>query len=283
MKSPALRWSAVGLLILIAVIHLYMAPSEYEEAPLLGYLFVANFLAAVAAAVGIRRQAAWGWVLGFWAAGGAIAGYIATRTVGMPGMEPEAWLYPVGVVSTLVEMAFVVLFVLARPWAIERSQAEPAEGTAHGRLVAPAALAFVAVFGLAGFLWGVLGPSEERHLAAQVAHATRVSDSALLEEYGVQVVQVAPSMMNSIVDFRFRVVDKTKAQALLSDHEMMPILVVDDGKTVLTPPNQHMHQQKLKNGASYYAFYPNLKQAVKSGTSVAVQFGDLRLPPTTVQ
>ena len=99
MKSRTLQWLGIGLLILIAVIHLYMAPAEYEESALLGYLFAANFFAALVAAVGIRRQATWGWVLGFWVAGGAIAGYIVTRTVGMPGMEPEEWLYPIGVLA----------------------------------------------------------------------------------------------------------------------------------------------------------------------------------------
>ena len=57
MKSRTLQWLGISLLILIAVIHLYMAPAEYEESALLGYLFAANFFAALVAAVGIRRQA----------------------------------------------------------------------------------------------------------------------------------------------------------------------------------------------------------------------------------
>jgi len=275
MNSRALRWLGIALLILIAVVHLYMAPSEYEEAALLGYLFVANFFAALVAVVGIRRQASWGWVVGFWVAGGSMVGYILTRTVGMPGMEVEEWLYPVGVLSVLLEIAFVAVFVLARPWA-----GHSGTGRRRAFVVPAAALAFVAAFGLSGFLWGALS---QDHGMPQVAHAELISDSAFAEQFGVQILQVAPSMMNSIVDFRLRIVDKAKAQELLADHSKMPMLLIDDGKTVLTAPKQHMHQPKLKDGGMYYAFYPNPNQVVRPGTSVSVQFGNLRLPAITVQ
>ena len=206
MKSRTLQWLGIGLLVLIAVIHLYMAPAEYEESALLGYLFAANFFAALVAAVGIRRQATWGWVLGFWVAGGAIAGYIVTRTVGMPGMEPEEWLYPIGVLAAALEFAFVVLFFLARPWA---GQSEA--GRRRALLVPTAALAFVAVFGLSGFLWGALS---QDHGMPDVAHAELISDSAFAEQFGVQILQITPSMMDSIVDFRLRIVDRTKARGV---------------------------------------------------------------------
>jgi hypothetical protein len=274
MKSRTLQWLGIALLILIAVIHLYLAPAEYEESALLAYLFVANFLAALVAAVGIRRQAVWGWVLGFWVAAGAIAGYIVTRTVGMPGMEPEEWLYPVGILAMVLELAFVALFFLARPWAARSLAGRRAW------LVPAAALAFVAVFGLSGFLWGAL---PQDHAMPDVAHAELISDSAFAEQYGVQVLQVAPSMMDSIVDFRLRIIDRAKAEKLLADHTKMPMLLVDDGKIVLTAPNQHMHQRRLKDGGMYYAFYPNPNQVVRAGTSVSVQFGKLRLPETIAQ
>jgi hypothetical protein len=275
MKSRTLQWLGSGLLILIAVVHLYMAPVEYEESALLGYLFVANFLAALVAVVGIRRQAAWGWVLGFWVAGGAIVGYIVTRTVGMPGMEPEEWLYPVGVLSIALEIAFLVLFVLARPWA---GHAE--DGRRRALIVPVAALAFVVAFGLAGFLWGAL---DQGHGMPDLAHAEPISDSAFAEQFGVQILQVTPSMMDSIVDFRLRIVDRTKAEKLLADHTKMPMLLVDDGRVVFTAPNQHMHQRSLKDGGMYFAFYPNPNRVVRSGTSVSVQFGNLRLPATVAQ
>lgn len=239
MTSRKLKWLGIGLLILIGVLHLFLAPSEYEEMPLLGYLFVANFVAALAAAVGIRRGATWGWVLGFWVAAGALAGYVVTRTVGLPGMEVEEWLYPVGLLAMLLEGAFVALFAAAQPW----RSVGPAKRW-DPRLVMGAALGFVLAFGLAGFGWGALAPAGGGHEPAHEAleNAKPISVQAFAEQYGVEVLQVAPSMMDSIVDIRLRVVDKAKAEALLSNHEMMPVIIVDGGKTVLTPPNQHMHR-----------------------------------------
>jgi hypothetical protein len=190
-------------------------------------------------------------------------------------MEAEEWLYPVGVLSVLLESAFVAVFVLARPWA---GQSEA--GRRRALLVPAAALAFVAVFGLSGFLWGALS---QDHGMQDVSHAELISDSAFAEQFGVQVLQITPSMMDSIVDFRLRIVDKTKAAKLLADHTKMPLLLVDDGNIVLTAPKQHMHPPRLKDGGMYFAFYPNPNQVVRSGTSVSVQFGNLRLPATTAQ
>src|SRR5206468_5494278 len=57
-----------------------------------------------------------GWGLGLLLAGGALLAYVASRTVGMPGLpaEPDAWLEPMGVASLVCEGLFVVLFVLAQ-------------------------------------------------------------------------------------------------------------------------------------------------------------------------
>jgi hypothetical protein len=276
MTSRGLRWAGIGLIFLIGVIHLYMASAEYEEAAILGYLFVANFLGAMVAAVGIRRQAAWGWVVGFWVAGGAIVGYIVTRTIGTPGMAPAEWLYPVGIVAFTLEIAFVAVFSLARPWA-----GHAGSGRRRALAVPAAALGFVALFGLTGFLWGALAPDPAM---PNVAHAELISASAFAEQFGVQIVQVAPSMMDSIVDVRLRIVDNIKAEAFLSDHNRMPILLVGDGSVVLTSASQHMlHLPGLRDGAVYYSLYPNPNQVVKHGTPVFVQFGDLRLPAMAAQ
>jgi hypothetical protein len=67
------------------------------------------------AALGIYRNRQWGWVLALLVAGGAFVGYVASRTVGLPGLpaEPDAWLEPIGVASLVCEGLFIVLFVVA--------------------------------------------------------------------------------------------------------------------------------------------------------------------------
>jgi hypothetical protein len=138
----------------------------------------------------------------------------------------------------------------------------------------------VVVFAVAGVAWNALTPD---HAKPDIAHAELISDAAFAEQFGIQVLQLAPSMMDSIVDVRMRILDKTKAEALLSDHDRIPILLVDGGKAILTAPNQHIHQRGLKNGGVYYALYPNPNHVVERGTQVSVQFGDLRLPAITAQ
>jgi hypothetical protein len=92
-------------------------PEELEEATYLGLLFVANVGGAVVAAIGIYRNYRWGWGLGALVAGGAFAGYVISRTIGLPGMPVEDWLQLLGVLSLLVEGLFIGLWLanFARP------------------------------------------------------------------------------------------------------------------------------------------------------------------------
>jgi hypothetical protein len=49
------------------------------------------------------------------AEGGAIALIVVTNVVGLPGLAPDVWLEPLGLLSLGVEAAYLVLFVRARP------------------------------------------------------------------------------------------------------------------------------------------------------------------------
>ncbi len=114
--SRPVTGAAVLALCAAALIHFVEAPDAFREATYKGLLFVADGGGALVAAVGILRGAwSWGWVLGLLMVGGAIAGYIASRTIGIPGIpaEPGAWFEPWGVASLLVEGLFVILFAAA--------------------------------------------------------------------------------------------------------------------------------------------------------------------------
>lgn len=114
--SRPVAWGAVIALLVTALIHFLEAPDALTEATYKGVLFVANGAGALLAVVGILRGVrSWGWLLGLVVTGGAIVGYVASRTVGLPGIpaEPDAWLEPRGVAALLAEGAFVLLFVVA--------------------------------------------------------------------------------------------------------------------------------------------------------------------------
>jgi hypothetical protein len=116
MKTRNLEWIGVVLITIIGVIHLILMRGEYDEAHYMGMLFAANFVGAILAAIGVYRGSLWGWVLGFFVAGGSLLGYFLSRTVGLPGMQIESWLNPLGIMSLVAELAFFVLIIQKAPW-----------------------------------------------------------------------------------------------------------------------------------------------------------------------
>jgi Na+/proline symporter len=117
-SSAWLAGVGISLIAVVGLIHLIDAPEDLEEGSYLGFLFLANFLGALVASVGIYRGNRWGWVLGLLVAGGAFAGYVISRTAGLPGLGvEEEWLEPLGVLSLVVEALFVGVFltILVRP------------------------------------------------------------------------------------------------------------------------------------------------------------------------
>ena len=98
------------------VIHFIDAPGSFGDATHKGLLFLANGIGAIVAGLGIYRgERTWGWGLGVLVAGGALVGYVISRTVGLPGLAPDIWLEPLGVLSLMVEAAFIVLFAQFAP------------------------------------------------------------------------------------------------------------------------------------------------------------------------
>jgi hypothetical protein len=107
--------AGIALILVTGAIHLIDAPGSFGDATYKGWLFVANGTAAIVAAFGIYRgERSWGWGLGVLAAGGALVGYVISRTVGLPGLAPDVWLEPLGILSLMVEAAFIVLFAQSR-------------------------------------------------------------------------------------------------------------------------------------------------------------------------
>ncbi|MBF0569754.1 MAG: hypothetical protein HQL18_03165 [Candidatus Omnitrophica bacterium] len=112
--SKILMWAGIVLILAVGLIHVIDAQDSFEEAAYKGWLFCANGAGALAAAVAIWRRCDCGWWLGLMVAVGALAGYIASRTVGLPMIpaEPGAWLEPLGVASMIAEISFIGVFIL---------------------------------------------------------------------------------------------------------------------------------------------------------------------------
>lgn len=111
----AVQGAGMTLVLVTGAIHIIDAPGSFGDATYKGWLFLANGLAAMIAAYGIYRgERTWGWGLGLLVAGGALVGYVISRTVGLPGIAPDVWLEPLGILSLIVEAAFIILFARSR-------------------------------------------------------------------------------------------------------------------------------------------------------------------------
>ncbi len=112
--SKFFPWLGIALILAVGLIHTIDAPDCFEEAAYKGWLFYANGLGALVAALGIFRKNAWGWNLALLIAAGSFIAYVASRTVGLPLIppEPDEWLEPLGVASLLAEGLFIAVFVL---------------------------------------------------------------------------------------------------------------------------------------------------------------------------
>ena len=110
--------AGIGLLAVIGGVHLLYAHGYFLFVPYVGVLFYATVAGAAIVAVGLVRGARlWGWTLGVLLAASALAGYVASRTIGLPMFPgPLPWQDPFGLASIAAEALFIMLGVaMLRP------------------------------------------------------------------------------------------------------------------------------------------------------------------------
>ena len=278
MKTKTLQVLAILLILEVGLVHYFTSQHEFEEAWILGYLFIVNFLGALLAAYGIYRQKVWGWGLGFAIATGSLVGYIWSRTTGLPGLNPEEWINPWGVMSLVTESLFCLL-VFLRPWrAVPYSLGSALPSNLRRRyLFSAAGLIALVLVNIYTYRLDANFPQDDHghvFFLWQVRLQPELSMNRFKEEYGMQVSRVAVTALNGIVDVRMKVLDSEKADQLLEDGHFALLV----GDTLIPAP--HIHRHMLKN-KTIILFFPNLQDIVKSGTPVSVVFDNLRVEPVT--
>ncbi len=278
-ESKILYWYGIILILEIGLLHIMTAQGEYEEAAYMGYLFAANFFGSLIAAFGIYHKQFWGWMLGLLIAAGSIAGYIWSRTFGMPEMNVEEWFSPYGLVSMSVETAFVFL-VLIRPWSTPVVALKV--NTKSGYAFTILGLFVILAIGGLTYQWdAAVTKAYGPHVGSldQVCSTPVTSLAELEEKYGVQISLVAESMMNGIVDVRIKIVDVEKANSLLQNQAA---LLVGQEALILAP---HMHSHsagRLKIGKMFIIFFPT-QQLIHRGSEVSLIFGPIRVESVPVR
>jgi hypothetical protein len=279
MKIKLLRGFAIFLMIEFGLVHFFSAQHEFEEAWILGYLFIGNFLGSLVAAYGIYRGKTWGWALGFLISAGSLIAYVWSRTSGLPGLRPEEWLYSWGVTSVIVESLFCLLMPLYA-WRVRQPDIAPMGGTNIWRYVLPVAgLIPLILVNYYTYQWDARYPQlahEHVFLLWQVRLQPEISGKTMEAEYGIQVSRAALTFRDGIVDVRMKVLDSEKAYPLIEDGHFALLV----GDRLIQAP--HVSRHMLKN-KTIIVLFPNLKNIVKSGTPVRIVFENLKVEPVIVQ
>ena len=281
MKPKIFQWLAIVLIIEIGLIHLFKAQAEFDEAAYMGFLFAANFLVSVIAALAIHRNLELGWVLGTIVAMGSVAGYIWSRTFGMPGMNIEEWISPYGIASLVLEVGFVYLY-FRRPRQVPHQEMSIVPRPELRFMIPGASLLVVLLLSGGLYRADYWFTQEYGHHVGSLGRVCRTlptSGSDLEEKYGIEVSRVATSMMGSIVDVRIKIIDPAKADSFLQNQAALLV----NNEVLILAPHLHSHTgSRLKAGKAFILFFPT-QQIIRPGTEVNLVFGSTRIESVIVQ
>jgi hypothetical protein len=137
-----------------------------------------------------------------------------------------------------------------------------------------------AVIGLALVLVGGLAAHALTNRgAADVRDGTElVTAEGMAARAGIDVSLIAVTAAGGLVEFRYQVVDPDKADRLVHDPTMRPIIVAEDtGATLVLSERPHQHAAELELGGTYFFLHANASNALHEGSRVTLVIGDARL------
>jgi len=111
----------------------------------------------------------------------------------------------------------------------------------------------------------------------------RISAEMLAERYGLQVRLIGVTAGGGMVDFRLKILDAEKAGQLLYNPDKALSLYVEESDTRLYMPADIQEETELVDGGVFLVLFPNSGGAVRPGTEVIVQFGEIQVEPIPAQ
>ena len=120
--------------------------------------------------------------------------------------------------------------------------------------------------------------------------AIDVSDvTAIRERWGVEVLGLHPTAAGAMLDFRYRVVDPSRAAPLL-DGKQRPYLLDGRGAKLGVPETpilgslrQTGRNGKISTDHTYFVLFANPAKYLRPGDRVTLAVGDARLSDLTVE
>ena len=112
------------------------------------------------------------------------------------------------------------------------------------------------------------------------AAKAEIKPNPMAEKWGIEVASIRMTAAGNMIDFRFRVLDAKKAEALFV-RQTKPYLVDQKTGKVLAVPNTAKvgplrNSNNPKEGKIYWMFFGNRGKLVEAGNKVSVVIGDFR-------
>ena len=114
------------------------------------------------------------------------------------------------------------------------------------------------------------------------AGTTLVTADEMAARHGIDVNLIGVTAAGGLIEFRYQVVDPDKADQMINDPDLLPVLVVEDTGETLVISTPH-HTSELELGGTYFFLLANAHNALHDGSLVTLVLGDARIEHVQVQ
>jgi hypothetical protein len=114
------------------------------------------------------------------------------------------------------------------------------------------------------------------------AGTTLVTAEGMAARYGIDVNLIGLTAAGGLVEFRYQVVDPDKADRMIHDDKLLPIVVVEESGATMLISRPH-HAAEVQLGGTYFFLFANAHDAIHAGSKVTLVLGDSRLEHIVVR
>ncbi len=146
----------------------------------------------------------------------------------------------------------------------------------RGRLVAIGVVAILLLGAGAARAWWPEAKADVR------AGTTLVTAEGMAARYGITVNLIGVTAAGGLIEFRYQVVDPDKADQMIHDVTLLPIVVVEDSGATMVISRPH-HAVEPELGGTYFFLFANAHNAIRAGSQLTLVMGDSRLEHIVAQ
>lgn len=126
------------------------------------------------------------------------------------------------------------------------------------------------------------------HISHTETDGSSGKQTALAQEWGIEVQQISLSAEGYMLDFRYQVVEPSHAKALMARDAECYVIDQKSGSKMMVPAPPKVGSLRQKplepmEGRIYYVMFANPGRRVQQGDKVTVVIGDLHLSDLMVQ